>query len=315
VSFLATVATKDVHLLIACCSRRSPLSNLVTASLSHTPKGPPVLADVRVLPPKGLNTQYYLDLNHFSRETPWAHAFMHDYALWLGPVLLAVVFVAVYALAWWRRAPRVAGVLFLGGVGTIVALGLNQLVGHAAKELRPYDSHPHALVLVAKTTDYSFPSDHSIVAGDLTLALLLVLGSEVWRRREPALGALEALAGRWRSPGAVRVLAAANIVLGLFLCFARVYVGAHYPGDVVAGYLLSAVVVLLFSLLRPLAYRAVDAVEPTPMGIFLRRPLPAAMAAHRAPADRPTNRPTARAADRPTARAADRPTDRPVDRS
>lgn len=257
--------------------------HLTATAPSHTPMQPTVLTSVRVMPPKGLNTQYYLDLNHFSRETAWAHGFMHDYALWLGPVLLTVVFVAVYAVAWWRRAPRVAAVLFLGGVGTIVALGLNQLVGHAAKELRPYATHPHVLVLVPKTTDYSFPSDHSIVAGGLTLAVLLVLGGEVWRRREPALGALEALAGRWRSPGVARALAVANVVLGLFLCFGRVYVGAHYPGDVVAGYLLSAMVVVLFTLLRPFAYRAVDLLEPTPAGILLRRPLPAPAAPHDAP--------------------------------
>ena len=72
-------------------------------------------------------------------------------------------------------------------------------------------------------------------------------------------------------PGVVKVLAAVNLVVGLFLCFARVYVGAHYPGDVVAGYLLAAVVVLAVSLLRPFAYWAVDVVEPTAAGILLRR--------------------------------------------
>lgn len=73
----------------------------------------------------------------------------------------------------------------------------------------------------------------------------------------------------------VKVLAAVNLVLGLFLCFARVYVGAHYPGDVVAGYLLAAVAVLAVSLLRPFAYGAVDVVEPTAVGNLLRRPGPA----------------------------------------
>ena len=67
-------------------------------------------------------------------------------------------------------------------------------------------------------------------------------------------------------------LVVANVVLGLFLCFARVYVGAHYPGDVVAGYLLSSLVVVVASLLRPVAYRVVDALEPTVLGAILRRP-------------------------------------------
>ena len=240
------------------------MDHFAVTQMPHTASSGAFLASTPVLPPKSLNTSIYLDLNHFSRQTAWAHGFMHNYALWLGPVLLAVLFVATYAVAWWRGASRVAALLILGGIGELVSLGLNQVIGHAAKELRPYATHPNALVLVAKANDYSFPSDHSIVAGGLTASLLLVLGAELWERSRAGV-----------VPTAVRAFAALNVVLGLFLCFARVYVGAHYPGDVVAGYLLSSLVVVVFSLLRPLAYRAVDAIEPTPLGALLRRPAPA----------------------------------------
>ena len=243
------------------------------AQTSTPPRSPAALTGVRVLPPKGLNNSIYLDFNHLSRHTAWAHGFMHNYALWLGPVLLAAVFVATYTIAWWRRAPRAAALLILGGIATIGALGLNQLVGHAAKELRPYATRPNVLVLVAKTSDYSFPSDHSVVAGGLTISVLLVLGNGAWRRQRHARrGPLEEAAKGGSVPMAVRVLAAASAALGLFLCFARVYVGAHYPGDVVAGYLLAAVAVFAVSLLRPLAYRAVDLVDPATLGNLVRRP-------------------------------------------
>lgn len=242
------------------------------AQASSPPSLPAVPTGVRLLPPKGLNTSLYLDLNRFSRHTAWAHGFMHHYALWLGPVLLATVFVAAYAVAWWRRALRAAALLILGGIGTIAALGLNQLVGHAAKELRPYVAHPYALVLVAKANDYSFPSDHSVVAGGLTVSLLLLLGSGAWRQRHERRGHRQAEATGASIPGIVRLLAAASVVLGLFLCFARVYVGAHYPGDVVAGYLLATAAVLAVSLLRPFAYRAAAFAEPTVLGSLLRRP-------------------------------------------
>ncbi|MCU4184978.1 phosphatase PAP2 family protein [Acidiferrimicrobium sp. IK] len=242
----------------------------LTAVLSSAPPSPPpALPGVRVLPPKSLNTSVYLDLNRFSRHTAWAHGFMHHYALWLGPVLLAVVFVAAYVVSWWRRAPRAAALLLLGGIGTVVALGLNQIVGHAAKELRPYAAHPNVLVLVAKANDYSFPSDHSIVAGGLTVSVLVALAGGAWKGRRPAGDALREGAA---APGILKALAAANVVLGVFLCFARVYVGAHYPGDVVAGYLLAGVVVLAAFLLRPLVFRAVGAIEATGAGSLLRRP-------------------------------------------
>lgn len=242
--------------------------------MPHSPSSIPVLAATPVLPPKHLNTSIYLDLNRFSRQTAWAHGFMHHYALWLGPVLVALFFVATYAIAWWRGASRVAALLILGGIGEVVSLGLNQLVAHAAKELRPYVTHPSALVLVAKANDYAFPSDHSVVAGGLTASLLLVVGGAVWRQGPGPAGGSSRTAGARAGdvPAAVRIFAALTVVLGLFLCFARVYVGAHYPGDVVAGYLMAALVVVLFSLLRPLAYRVVDVVEPTALGSILRRP-------------------------------------------
>jgi membrane-associated phospholipid phosphatase len=210
-------------------------------------------ATVRVLPPRGLNTSIYLDINHFARRTAWAHTFMHHYALWLGPVLLAVLFVAAYALAWWRRRVAATSLLVLGGIGTLIALGLNQLVAHAAGELRPYDTLRHVLVLVPKANDFSFPSDHSVIAGALATSVLLVVGGD----------------GRRSIPVA---LAACSAVLGLFLCFARVYVGAHYPGDVVAGLLLGVVVVVLVSLLRPVAYAVAAWLDRTPLGLVVSRP-------------------------------------------
>ena len=243
--------------------------------LPFSPRPVRVLAGVGVLPPKGLNTSAYLDLNHFSRETAWAHGFMHAYAVWLGPVLLALAFVAPNAVAWWRRAPRPAALLVLGGIGTVVTLGLNQVVSQAAKELRPYVAHPQALVLAAKAHDYSFPSDHSVIAGGLTASLLLIVGRKVWQRRH----VLERdrtgpVIAEQKGNGSVRALAGVSIVLGLFLCFARVYVGVHYPGDVVAGYLLASLVVVLLSLLRPLAFWTLDLVEPTLLGSLFRRPGP-----------------------------------------
>jgi membrane-associated phospholipid phosphatase len=42
------------------------------------------------------------------------------------------------------------------------------------------------------------------------------------------------------------------LAIALLVCFSRVYVGAHYPGDVLAGAAIGLVVTLL--LWRPLAF-------------------------------------------------------------
>jgi len=231
-----------------------------------------VVASVEVLWPGGLNTRLYLDLNRVSRQTAWAHGFMHAYALWLGLTLMAAVFLVAYALAWWRRDVHAAALLVVGGVGTVVALGLNQLVGHDAGELRPYDTYRHALVLVAKAHDFAFPSDHATVAGALFVSVLLVVRRSGSRAPGRAAGAPGMPGSRPRATGSMVVLAAVAAVVCLFLLFARVYVGAHYPGDVVAGVLLGGAVVLLVSVMRPIAYGMADAVEQTPLGVLVRRP-------------------------------------------
>jgi undecaprenyl-diphosphatase len=217
------------------------------------------LTDVKVLPPKGLNTSVYLDINSLARRTLWAHSFMHAYALWLGAVLLAAIFFVAYGIVWWRRDRRGAALMGLSGIGALVALGLNQIVGHAAKELRPYDTLHHVLVLVPKANDYAFPSDHAVIAGALVTSVLLVSRRATASHR------------RGQLVTAMVAIDLLSVVFGLLLCFARVYVGAHYPGDVIAGFLLGAFAVLVASLARPIAYRFADFLEPTPLGILVRR--------------------------------------------
>ncbi|MHB2023939.1 MAG: phosphatase PAP2 family protein [Mycobacteriales bacterium] len=180
----------------------------------------------RVVWPQSVNRNGYLTVNRWARESAWAHTFMHHYALWAGLVVLALLLVIGYLLV--RRLPdaihRVT-FAFLTGVASLVALGLAQLVNHAVAEPRPYLVYPHALVLVAKANDYSFPSDHGVVVGAFIVGLFFVK----------------------------RIIGWLAAFFGLFLCFARIYVGAHFPSDVVAGVLLGALIcaVVLGLLTRP----------------------------------------------------------------
>ncbi|MGH3320318.1 MAG: phosphatase PAP2 family protein [Streptosporangiaceae bacterium] len=170
------------------------------------------------LPWVSTDTAWLRDINHVSRESPWLHAFMAAWAVYGGLVALVLLTAGAY---WWaarRRpdAPAAVAASVWVGLAAIIALWLNQVISHAVARPRPFRTLPHLLVVIPKASDFSFPSDHATIAGAIAVSLLLL---------------------SWR----IGLLAWA---LALFLAFARVYVGAHYPEDVIAGLLFGVGVAL-----------------------------------------------------------------------
>lgn len=176
----------------------------------------------------------FLKVNDLARSSGWLHAPMTAYANY-G----LLIFGAMLVLGWWiarARPARVMAAALLVPVATVLAVGINQPIIEAVKEARPYVVHPHALVLVSKSADPSFPSDHAAMAGAVAAGLFLV---------------------SWR-------LGLIATVCALVMGFARVYVGAHYPQDVVAGLAVGATVAaLVWLLLRIPVTRLVDTLRAT----------------------------------------------------
>lgn len=158
--------------------------------------------------PATLDTALFHALNGVAGHHPVLDAVMVAVAEY-SPQLFAAVLLAMWAS--WKRDYQVPAIL--AGISGLVALGIGQIVAHFAFRVRPFLAG-HATLLIHHSADSSFPSDHAT----LTFAVAaLVLA---FHRR---LGAL-------------------LVALALWVAVARVYVGAHYPGDVLGGAVLGTLV-------------------------------------------------------------------------
>jgi undecaprenyl-diphosphatase len=140
--------------------------------------------------------------------------------------LLAAVFLA---RGKWRSVSGRHGVI-AAGLSVALALAIAQVIAHIWERPRPYVAHADtAHLFIQASHDSSFPSDHATAAFAIAVSLLL---------RHRRIGVLA-------------------MIMATVLSVARVMVGTHYPGDVLAGALLGSAVAL--ALWQPIVRRPLHA--------------------------------------------------------
>lgn len=163
-----------------------------------------------------VDSSAYLDVVALAHRTPgWVDGLVLAWSTY-GLALFALLML----VAWWqarRKADPAAVVALAVPLVTLIAFGADDLLKLGVREDRPCQSlRVTTLEACPAPGDWSFPSNHAALAAAAAVALLFVS----------------------RRLGAVALIAAGLIAAS------RVWVGAHYPHDVLAGCLVGALVAL-----------------------------------------------------------------------
>jgi undecaprenyl-diphosphatase len=181
------------------------------------------------------------DINGLAKDAPhWfdrGMEYVGEYGLLIAMVLLVLA-------CWWsvrRRGGTEAASSVAALIWAPLAAGLAVLVNIPIRGFverpRPFRTHEGLDVLVSGKTDYSFVSDHA------TITMAIGVGLFVAHRKFGLIG----------------------IGLALLEGFCRVYMGVHYPTDVIGGFALGTAVALLLSpLALALLTPVTQAVERAP---------------------------------------------------
>lgn len=162
----------------------------------------------------------------------------------------AVPYIYILLLAWlyvqgFRKGSfKLRGESFATGVLLVLCLIGSFILGSLFYENRPFVDHPDAILILNHAADASFPSDHAV--GTMAIACGILFYD--W-----SLGTKMVY---W------------SILVGV----SRVFVGNHYPGDILGAFILVWVVTAVYNkTIRRGVVRAYRGLDKRLMGEYMRR--------------------------------------------
>ncbi len=211
-----------------------------------------------------INYMLFSEINAPAGTIPWFDALMvfcANILIFFWPLFLLLVWGVPFR---WRKRPvqpdeevviqeRRAAVLWVA-VACLVAYAINLLIEQFVFEPRPFVSHKVHL-LIAHAADSSFPSDHTAWSFAV-IGMLLFAFAPLWRAKRHSTGQTAPGTGT----GKLWVFLLAAFVIGCSVGLARIYVGVHYPDDIVGGAIDGLVAALIVTFVRRWLWRPTNAV-------------------------------------------------------
>lgn len=186
------------------------------------------------------NYALFQDINTYAGHWLWLDDFMIFCAnnlIFLWPLLLLVLWGRPLS---WRNRPLRPGeveiaqesrsIVLWVGVACLLAYLLNLSIERFLFEPRPFISH-HVHLLITHPADDSFPSDHTAWSFAVVGMLFFSL-PRVWLAA--ATARLNFKQERWLLLLPLLLMGLA-LVIACTIGIARVFVGVHYPGDILGG--------------------------------------------------------------------------------
>ena len=163
---------------------------------------------------------------HQFTSPPWMDSFM-VFMSWLGDNGMVWCVLAAILLAWPKK--RRAGLICASAL-LMSLLFTNTILKNLVARPRPYEVFTWLAPLVPALSDFSFPSGHASASFAAATAVIL-----------------SGLDKKWVIP---------SLVLAILISFSRIYVGMHYPTDVLAGAFIGALCGVLSWLLWKTVFNA-----------------------------------------------------------
>ncbi|MFE6169027.1 phosphatase PAP2 family protein [Viridibacillus arvi] len=152
-----------------------------------------------------IDYQLFKLINHFAGQNSILDHLVLLFSTY-GPILFGMVLIWLWFSKSNNRHENRKIVLYALTI-VILTLGIDKIIEMAYFRPRPFVDHAVTLLYEKTNLDPSFPSNHA--AGSFALAFALF-----WKRRK--IGSI-------------------LIIMAVLMALSRIYIGVHYPLDVIAG--------------------------------------------------------------------------------